>query len=179
MSLCVLVMRQCCTDHKGIPKRKYRTKEEAEKVAEQRNVEGVAVKVYACEEGDGWHLTSINAPPPERPKNAMTPNERARYTRKQRNLLGKMLDEELLNELQDKSQKNTLNNLEKQIEVAQQTLEEKKNEYQNSKKDFIEMRNQLKQAEQGVNEAKRKLSDAQLEYASAKRRIERQRKIRH
>jgi len=171
-------MRQCCTDHKGVPKRKYRTKEEAEKVAEQRNDEGIAVKVYACEEGDGWHLTSQNAPPPERPKNVMTPNERARYTKKDRNFLGDALDEELLNRLKDEAQKKTLANLEKKIEQAQQALDQKKNDYQSHRNDLIEMRNRLRLAEQSVNEAKMELSNAQNEYASAKRRIERQQKTR-
>ncbi len=109
-------MRQCCTDHNGNPKQNYQTKEEAEKAAERRNDDGVAITVYPCEEGDGWHLTSRNAPPPERPKNVMTEEERKLYTKQNRNRMGNLFDEDLVAQIKGEARINTLSILKKNIE---------------------------------------------------------------
>jgi len=161
-------MRQCCTDRAGNPKKKYQSKEEAEKSAQRRNNEGVKVIVYRCEEGDGWHLTSQNASPPERLNNVMIQVERVRYTKKNKNLLGNILDEELVNQLKNESQKNTLSILGEKIELAQQELDQKTIAYKSHKKDFFEVRKILNFAKQDLDEAQRELRNAQHEYDAAK-----------
>lgn len=56
-------MRECCTDHKGKPKKKYPIKEDALDIAMHLEIEkSIYVKVYQCDARDGWHLTSHNVP---------------------------------------------------------------------------------------------------------------------
>lgn len=169
-------MRQCCTNHNGRRKQKYKTQEEAENAAYHRKNEGETVSIYPCEDGDGWHLTSNASPPLERPIREMTIEERRLYTKKNKNLLGNSLDKWLLNDLKDKSEKNTLAIYEENIEQAQQELDKKKGIYQNNEKGFLEARKRLRLARQDLNEATLKLQNAQQEYSSEKSRIARKRR---
>lgn len=51
--------RQCCTDHKGQPKKKYATREDASDAARLMEIErDIITDIYECEARDGWHLTS-------------------------------------------------------------------------------------------------------------------------
>lgn len=164
-------MRQCCTDHKGKKKRKYQTKEEAEKAAELRNDEGIAVKVYPCEEGDGWHLTSQNAPPPDRPKNIMTQAEKNIYTKRTRNLLGNLIGEDIMAQIKDGAEKNTLVIHQEKIEQFQQEYDERYRDYKECKKDAAIVRQRLKLAEHALRMVNQNLYTAKNEYELAKRRI--------
>ena len=48
-----------CTDSHGNSKRLYATHEDAEKARKSsENARGIALTVYECPEGGGWHLTS-------------------------------------------------------------------------------------------------------------------------
>jgi flagellar capping protein FliD len=163
-------MKQCCTDKNGNPKRKYQTKEEAEKSAEQISDNGIAIKVYQCEDGNGWHLTSLNAPSPERPKNVMTEAERKQYSKSNDNSLGSLFDKEFVRQLKKDSHNNTLDALDKKIKEAQEELEKKENVYQEYRKKFIEIRNKFNLASIDMKEAKQKLLNAENEYKSAKRK---------
>lgn len=164
-------MSQCCTDHVGNPKQKYKSREEAELAAERRKEEGVELMVYPCDKGDGWHLTSRNAPPVLRPKNVMTQQERGLYSKPTKNLIGNVISENLEIQLKDRGRRKTLFLLKKNVEEAQLKLDKKKGVYQNYKKNLFEMKKNLSLAEQDVRESKRKLSNAQLECNSAQRRI--------
>ena len=179
-------MRQCCTDHKGNSKQKYQTKEEAEKAAARRNDEGIAIIVYPCEEGEGWHLTSQNAPPPERPKNVMTQEERKLYTkqnrRRNRNQMGALFDGVLVAQMKDEARKNTIPILEKKIEPLQQEFNEKHRSYwkvhrqltQSNNEDRAILQETLDIEKQELMTARQKLRAAKHELSSAKRRIKKE-----
>ncbi|MGD2117203.1 MAG: hypothetical protein PVG66_02490 [Chromatiales bacterium] len=179
-------MRQCCSDHNGNIKKKYKTKEEAEKVAELRKDDGVAITVYPCEGGNGWHLTSRNAPPPERPKNVMTKEETKLYTKQHRNRLGNLFDEALVAQIKNEAKDNTLSILKKKLESLQSEFNERYREFDSLRKQYrrterekegtVDLREFLIEAEQNIKMTRQKLRDAKQEYESAKRRIERLRR---
>ena len=48
-----------CTGKDGKPKDAYQSRDDAERRADiLRKEQGATLKVYACEHGNGWHLTS-------------------------------------------------------------------------------------------------------------------------
>ncbi len=174
-------MRQCCTGYDGNLKQKYKTQEEAEDAAERRKDEGVKVAPYPCEEGDGWHLTSQNAPPLERPIKVMTKEERPLYTKRIKNRMGSLFNEELVAQMKTEARNNTLPILKKKIEFFQNEFNEKHKEYdctmkqyrlaKKGKEDIDGYREKLILVKGEFNAARQKLSAANREYESAKRRI--------
>jgi hypothetical protein len=164
-------MKPCCSDHNGNPKKKYKNREEAEKAAQSRRDEGVGINLYPCEEKDGWHLTSQNAPPPIRPKNVMTPEERGLYTRRSKNRLGDLLDEEVAKQLKDEVGRNTLHSQRGKLETLQQDIDDRVESIRSHRKELAILRNNLKTAEKNLNLTRQDLSIAKHEYAITKRRI--------
>jgi len=176
-------MRQCCTDHNGNPKQKYETQEEAENAAKRGSEKGVAISVYPCEEGDGWHLTSRNAPPLERPITVMTKEEKKLYTRKNKNRIGSLLNKEIVEQMKNEARNNTLPILKKNIEPLQLKFDEIYKEFaqlrkkyrlaEREKEDVVVLRELLVETQNKLNVAKQELRAAKNEYESGKRRIER------
>ncbi len=164
-------MRECCTDHKGQPKRKYETQSEAEKVAKLRRGEGVNIKVYPCEEGNGWHLTSHNVEI-QTAMNIMEQREISRYKQKSKNLLGSSIDSELINQMKQ----NVLSSIEKKIEHEQEKLDLQKEIFEKNKKAYIDIRQKLRLEEQELRHTEQEIHKLQNEYNQAKNRIERQRR---
>jgi len=174
-------MRQCCTGYDGKQKQKYKTQEEAENAAERRNDEGVKVSPYPCEDGDGWHLTSKEAPPLVRPIKVMTKDERKLYKKHIRNRMGSLLNEELVAQLKTEARSNTLPILKKRIDLFQNEFNNTLKEYdctmkqyrlaKNSKEEIAGYREKLLLLKGKAMAAKKKLSAANREYESAKRRI--------
>jgi len=166
-------MKPCCTDHKGKLKKKYLSIEEAEKVAQLRRDDGIGINVYPCEERNGWHLTSQNAPLPQRPKNVMTQEDRRLYSRRNKNRLGDLIDGEVVRQLKDEVRKNTLLSLEKKIGRLEQDIEEKVKAYKIRRKELTILRNDLETAKEELNLSKRHLLTAKHENELAKKRIKR------
>jgi len=106
-------MRECCTDHTGKPKKKYPIKEDALEVARNLELEkGIYVKVYQCDERDGWHLTSHDVPQQPGPTNVLNTKVSPRQPKKQKGrTLGKILGKELVEKLKYEVQKRNLEKL--------------------------------------------------------------------
>lgn len=164
-------MKPCCTDHKGKEKKKYKTKDEAERVAQLRRDDGIGIKVYECEDKDGWHLTSRNAPPPIRPKNVMTQEERALYTGRRVSRLGDLLEEEVASDLKQKVRKNTLNLYKRKIENLKQDLETREQIIRRHRQQLAILRKELQSAEEDYRIARREIISTEREYERAKVRI--------
>lgn len=162
-------MNSCCTDQNGNPKKKYQSKEEAEKVAERRRDEGVAIKIYQCEQGDGWHLTSKNAALPIRPRNVMTQEERGLYTRPGKNLLGNAVGEEIFSQIKKDLLESTLRSMETKIDRTRQEIDEKAELIRSRRQLIAELKKELLTAEEDLKATRRNLSFRKREYESAKR----------
>ncbi|MGD8349471.1 MAG: hypothetical protein PVI79_09560 [Gammaproteobacteria bacterium] len=162
------VMNSCCTDQNGNPKNKYQSKEEAEKVAERRRDEGVAIKTYQCEKGDGWHLTSKNAPLPTRPEKVMTQEERGLYTRPEKCLPGDSVGEEIFRQIKKDVLESTLRSWERKIDQIQQEIDEKVELIRCRRKQIAELKKELLTAEEDLKATRRNLSVTKREYESAK-----------
>ncbi len=160
-------MRECCTDHKGHPKRKYKTKAEAEKVAQLRCEEGVNVSVYPCEEGNGWHLTSRNTQHTQAYESIMVQKELLRYKQKSKNPLRNVIDEELSSQIK----KMALTTLEKKIEETQEKIDQQITLYKSNKKSYVEIRNTMREIELKIRDLKSDMHNYQQEYNIAKRRL--------
>ncbi|MFC1333175.1 MAG: hypothetical protein G8D91_00485 [gamma proteobacterium symbiont of Clathrolucina costata] len=184
-------MRDCCKDHDGKPKRKYSTESEAEKAAEAIRDEGESIRVYQCDDGDGWHLTSHNAPSPERPKNVMTREDKKLYsqdsysrnrTRRKENSLGSLLNDEALSQMKAEAEKNTLEILRKQLEPLQEDFDTKYRLHGQLLKQcrvaerkgecLPEIQEQLALAKEDEAEARKKLRAMKKEIELAKRRLQ-------
>ena len=154
-------MRECCTDHEGKPKRKYKTRADAEKMAQLRREDGVLVHVYRCEEGDGWHLTSRNNQP------ILPATVSATYLgrkQKAKTHLGDLIDKDLA----DKMKNAALVNLEIKIEDIQEKIEQQTELYKKYKTEMYEIRNKLKEKEKELREYQHQLRLCRQEYAQAK-----------
>lgn len=162
-------MNPCCTDQSGNPKKKYQSKEDAEKVAKRRRDEGVAIKIYQCEQGNGWHLTSKNAAEPIRPKNVMTREERGLYTRPGKNLLGDAVGEEIFSQIKKDLLESTLRSMETKIDQTQQEIDEKAELIRSRRRQIAELKKELLTAEEDLKATRRNLSFRKREYESAKR----------
>ena len=178
-------MRQCCTDHGGKPKIKYTSQEVAEEAAERRRDEGEAVMVYACEEGDGWHLTSQNAPAPERPKNVMSAQEKRFYSkdnkRRNRAPMGGMFSQDLYEQMKSEAEENTLPILEKKIQPLQENfdllhrklgkLSRQRRLSASNREETAELAKKIEVVAKDEKEARIKLRAAKNEYARAVKRL--------
>ena len=139
-------MRPCCTDHNGNEKKKYDTRDEAERVAQLRRDDGIGVDIYECEDRNGWHLTSQNVPPPIRPSNVMTGEDRALYSSPKKGRLGDFLDEVAASELKQKVASNTLLLYERKIENIKQDLERKEQLMRDRRQQIAILRKALQSA---------------------------------
>ena len=164
-------MRACCIDQYGNEKRKYKTKEEAEEIAQYRRDDGIGVKVYECMDRDGWHLTSHNAPTPIRPKNVMTREDRLLLRKQKTARLGDAIGEEVVTNLKNEIKKNSLIQLEEKIQQLKQDVEEKSVIICNYRKQFARLRQAIQAREQDLKESKRSLSRTENEYERVKRQI--------
>ncbi|MCG7887118.1 MAG: septation ring formation regulator EzrA [Candidatus Thiodiazotropha endolucinida] len=184
-------MRDCCKDHDGKPKQKYPTESEANNAAEALRDEGESIRVYRCEDGDGWHLTSQNAPPPERPKNVMTREDKKLYsqdsysrnrTRRKENSLGSLLNDEALSQMKAEAEKNTLDILKKKLEPLQEDFNVKHRlhgqllkqcrQAERNGENLSEIHEQLSVAKEDEAEARKKLRAMKKEIEAAKRRLQ-------
>lgn len=164
-------MKDCCTDSEGTPKKKYSSKEEAEKIAQFRRDEGLVIKVYQCEMRNGWHLTSLNATPPARSKNVLTSEDSRLYTEKIRKRLKNVLGEAKSNEIRDKFRRIALEELQAKVDQLERDSEEQLGAVQNCRKEMAILRGDLKAAEQELRESRQNLSKARHELEVASRQI--------
>ena len=164
-------MQDCCTDRAGNPKKKYSSKEEAEKIAQLRRAEGLGINVYQCEERDGWHLTSLNATPQTRPENVMTSEDRGLYTKRIRNRLENVLGEVKSRKIKDEIRRNTLQALQAKVDQLERDSEEKVGAIQNCRKELVILRGNLKAAEHELRETRHNLSKARHELEIVSRPI--------
>ena len=167
-------MRECCTDHEGKPKRKYKTRADAEMVAKLRREDGVIVNIYRCEEGDGWHLTSRNTQPIPDVTRDMVNAPYLRQNQKDRSHIRDLVDDELV----DNMKQIALVNLEKKIEDAQgkiedvqEKIEEQMALYKKYKIKMHEIRSNLQEKDRELKEYQQQLNSYRQEYARAKQHM--------
>ena len=162
-------MKQCCTDRNGDPKKKYRSREEAEKAARRERNETVGQTVYPCDEGDGRHLASPNASSPTSRQSVITRDARVALNGHTGNPLADSTKREVVKRLADYARPGALQLLEEKIAGFQRDTEEKTEAVRRLRRQIAALKNELESAERDLKASQRKLSNARFEYHRSER----------